>query len=159
MLVRIWHCALRDFFPTNPLFEKPDLVFSLEYDGNWNVNVRSEKFKNYFDNDKYIYSTTRDAINGLYQLLIDLNEKYENETGQKAIEGVVVNTLNIDGRPKWIKIKPGMGNKDRVIMESSIEKEVLKYFDEYGSEALELYNKDENHHTEYIYQMLEKLMR
>lgn len=41
-------------------------------------------------------------------------------------------------------------------MESSIKKEVLKYFDEYGSEVLTLYNNNENHHTEYIYQMLEE---
>ena len=76
--------------------------------------------------------------------------------GKKAIEGVIINTLNINGHPKWIKIKPGMGNKDKVIMESSIKKEVLKYFDEYGSEVLTLYNNNENHHTEDIYQMLEE---
>ena len=128
------------FTPTNPIFEKPDLVFSLEYDGNWIINVRSK----------------RDAINGMYQLLIDLNEKHEKLVGKKAIEGVIINTLNINGHPKWIKIKPGMGNKDKVIMESSIKKEVLKYFDEYGSEVLTLYNNNENHHTEYIYQMLEE---
>ncbi len=41
-------------------------------------------------------------------------------------------------------------------MESSIKKEVLKYFDEYGSEVITLYNNNENHHTEDIYQMLEE---
>ena len=144
------------FTPTNPIFEKPDLVFSLEYDGNWIINVKSKNFKKYFGNDKYIFSTNRDAINGMYQLLIDLNEKHEKLVGKKAIEGVIINTLNINGHPKWIKIKPGMGNKDKVIMESSIKKEVLKYFDEYGSEVLTLYNNNENHHTEDIYQMLEE---
>jgi len=51
---------------------------------------------------------------------------------------------------------PSSSHKDKVIMESSIKKEVLKYFDEYGSEVLTLYNNNENHHTEYIYQMLEE---
>ena len=72
------------FTPTNPIFEKPDLVFSLEYDGNWIINVRSKNFKKYFGNDKYIFSTNRDAINGMYQLLIDLNDKHETKTGRKA---------------------------------------------------------------------------
>ena len=85
------------FVPTNTIFEKPDLVFSLEYDGNWIINVRSKKFKKYFDNDKYIFSTNRDAINGMYRLLIDLNEKHKKLTCKKAIEGVVINTLNING--------------------------------------------------------------
>lgn len=58
--------------------------------------------------------------------------------------------------PKWIKVKPGMGNKDLVIMESTIKKEVLKYFDEYRFEVLAIYNRDENHHTDYIYRMLEE---
>ena len=51
---------------------------------------------------------------------------------------------------------PSSSHKDKVIMESSIKKEVLKYFDEYGFEVLTLYNNNENHHTEYIYQMLEE---
>ena len=51
---------------------------------------------------------------------------------------------------------PSSSHKDKVIMESSIKKEVLKYFDEYGSEVLTLYNNNENLHTEYIYQMLEE---
>ena len=88
------------FTPTNLIFEKPDLVFSLEYDGNWIINVKSKNFKKYFGNDKYIFSTNRDAINGMYQLLIDLNEKHEKLVGKKAIEGVIINTLNINGHPK-----------------------------------------------------------
>jgi hypothetical protein len=144
------------FKPTNPIFEKPDLVFSMEYDGNWIITVTSKKFKGYFDRQRYICPTTRDVINALYQLLIDLNERHEAETGRKAIEGVVINTLNASGHPKWIKVKPGMGNRDYVIMEDTIRKEVLKYFDDYGSRVLSIYNGDEDHHTEYIYRMLEE---
>ena len=69
---------------------------------------------------------------------------------------IVINTLNTEGHPKWIKVKPNMGNKDYVIMEDTIRKEVLKYFDDYGSEVLSIYNRDEGHHTEYIYRMLEE---
>ena len=144
------------FVPVNPIFKKPDLVFTLEYDGNWIIAVTSKKFKSYFDSDKYTYSTLRDAINGMYLLLIDLNDKHETKTGRKAIEGVVINTLNTEGHPKWIKVKPNIGNKDYVIMEDTIRKEVLKYFDDYGSEVLSIYNRDEGHHTEYIYRMLEE---
>ena len=144
------------FVPVNQIFKKPDLVFTLEYDGNWIIAVTSKKFKSYFDSDKYTYSTLRDAINGMYLLLIDLNDKHETKTGRKAIEGVVINTLNTEGHPKWIKVKPNIGNKDYVIMEDTIRKEVLKYFDDYGSEVLSIYNRDEGHHTEYIYRMLEE---
>jgi hypothetical protein len=144
------------FVPESPYFEKPDLTFTLKYDGNWIINITSEKFKDYFENDSYTYPTNRDAINGMYQLLIDLNSKHETKTGNKAIEGVVINTLNMNGHPKWIKVKPNVGNKDYVIMDDTIKKEVLKYFDEYGSRVLELYRNDESHHTDYIYRMLEE---
>lgn len=144
------------FVAEDPHFKKPDLVFTLRYDGNWIISITSKKFKSYFADEEYSYPTNRDAINGMYQLLIDLNEKHESQTGRKAIEGVVINTLNIDGRPKWIKVKPNVGNKDFVIMDDTIRKEVLKYFDEYSSKVLELYNSDQNHHTEYLYRMLEE---
>lgn len=135
-------------------FKKSDCVFTVKYENDkWNVNVTSEKFSRFFDEKSYTYPTNRDAINGIYKLLENLNEQYESEYGRLAIEGVVINT-RIDGHQKWIKIKPGMGNRDFILYDASIKKEVLKYFDEYGSEILEIYRKDESHHTEFIHRML-----
>ena len=59
-----------------------------------------------------------------------------------------------------LKLKPrDIENKHRNnggIPRSSITKEVLKYFDEYGSAVKGLYLIDENHHTEYIHRMLKE---
>lgn len=144
------------FKPANPLFEKPDVVFSLEYAERWIISVTGRKFKGHFEKNEYEYPTLSDAINGMYQLLLDLNDKFESETGRKAIEGVVINTIDTNGHPKWIKIKPATKNRDCVIMDDTIKKEVLKYFDDYGSEVLSIYSRDKNHHTEYIFRMLEE---
>ena len=135
-------------------FKKSDCVFTMKYKNDkWTVNVTSEKFSEYLDGKSYTYQTDRDAINGIYKLLEVLNEKYKAEYGKSAIEGVVIHT-QINGHKKWIKIKPGMGNRDFILYDASIKKEVLKYFDEYGSQILEIYKKDESHHTEFIHRML-----
>ena len=87
-----------------------------------------------------------------------LNKSYNDMNGRIASEGVVLNCINSEGHQKYIKIKPrDIENKHRSehgIPRSKIVKEVLKYFDEYGSEIKEIYQEDKNHHTEYLHRML-----
>ncbi|MBQ6219982.1 MAG: hypothetical protein IJH63_00565 [Methanobrevibacter sp.] len=152
-------------FEINPVtasiwgFRKPDLLFTLFKHGtDWMVKTKSKKFQVYLGNEIYTFPTNIDAVDGIQNLLEDLNKQYIEVNGIRAIEGVVINTRNINDHPKWLKCKPrDIENEHRTvngIPRSSITKEVLKYFDEYGSEVKEIYLKDKNHHTEYIHRML-----
>lgn len=142
-------------------FKLPDKVFELYNIGNaWFIRVTSEKYKEYFDEPVYEYPTNIDAMLGMKHLLEELNKKYQQINGRLATEGVVVNTRRSNGSKKFLKCKPrDIENKHKSvngIPRQSITKEVLKYFDEYGSEVEEIYKKDPNHHTEYLYRMLEE---
>ena len=125
------------------------------------VVISSFKYNWYFDgvNDEDKYAPTRiDSIDKIQQFLEFLNKTYNDMYGRYAVEGVVINCVNNKGNQKYIKVKPrDIENKHRSekgIPRSSIVKEVLKYFDEYGSEVDEIYREDKNHHTEYLYRML-----
>lgn len=146
-------------------FKTPDPIFEITYrePSTFKVCLKSEK---YFKNQKYLnenslcFPTQMDALDFIQQQLEELNKTYLRKNGRIATEGVVINTTKSNGNQKYIKLKPrDIENKHRNnggIPRSSITKEVLKYFDEYGSEVKELYLIDENHHTEYIHRMLKE---
>ena len=146
---------------TGSYFKLPDLLFRLYYNNinnEWVIESRSYKFVNYFGRDRWVYPTNVDAVDGLKELLENLNKEYVAYNGINAVEGVVINTVNEEGYSKWLKCKPSsIENKHRSyngIPRSSITKEVLKYFDEYGASVKEIYLKDNSHHTEYLHRML-----
>lgn len=151
-------------------FKTPDPIFEITYRepssftvGGWSVHLQSEK---YFKNQKYLNEsslclpTQMDALDFIQQQLEELNKQYLRRNDRIATEGVVINTTKSNGNQKYIKLKPrDIENKHRNnggIPRSSITKEVLKYFDEYGSEVKELYLIDKNHHTEYLHRMLKE---
>lgn len=140
-------------------FRKPDLMFRIYCkDNEWFVECTSNKFKQYLGREIYNFPTNIDAVDGVQHLLEKLNKEYINYNGIRATEGVVINTVNAGEQHKWLKCKPrDIENEHRSvngIPHSSITKEVLKYFDEYGAEVKEIYLKDKNHHTEYLHRML-----
>ena len=146
-------------------FKTPDPIFEIIYrePNSFTVYLKSEK---YFKNQKYLnenclcFPTQMDALDFIQQQLEELNKTYLRNNGRIATEGVVINTTKSNGNQKYIKLKPrDIENKHRNnggIPRSSITKEVLKYFDEYGSAVKGLYLIDENHHTEYIHRMLKE---
>lgn len=142
-------------------FKLPDKVFELyNIDNTWFISITTEKYRGYFDEPVYEYPTNIDAMLGMKHLLEELNTKFQELNGRLATEGVVVNTRRSNGSKKFLKCKPrDIENKHKTvngIPRTSITKEVLKYFDEYGSEVDEIYKKDPNHHTEYLHRMLEE---
>lgn len=152
-------------FNNNPVeaqiygFKKPDLVFKLGYQyPDWILQAKTDKFKPYLHRNIWTFPTNIDAVDGIQKLLEDLNKEYIKYNGIRAIEGVVINTFNEGGHPKWLKCKPKDIEQEHRsqngIPLSSITKEVLKYFDEYGTNVREIYLEDKNHHTEYIQRML-----
>ena len=146
-------------------FKTPDPIFEIIYrePNNFTVYLKSEK---YFKNQKYLnenslcFPTQMDVLDFIQQQLEALNKAYYENNGRIATEGVVINTTKSNGNQKYIKLKPrDIENKhcnNGGIPRSSITKEVLKYFDEYGSAVKGLYLIDENHHTEYIHRMLKE---
>lgn len=139
-------------------FKQPDEMFRIREN---NIDIITFKYRWYFeevyDEDKFA-PTRVDSVDKIQKFLEYLNSKYNTIYGRYATEGVVVNCVNSKGHQKYIKIKPrDIENKHRCengIPRSQIIKEVLKYFDDYGSEIEEIYQKDKNHHTEYLHRML-----
>lgn len=139
-------------------FRQPDEVFRIT---NNRVLILSAKYRWYFDEvlpEDKIALTVIDAVDKIQSFLDYLNRTYVDMYGRIATEGVVINCTDSKGKQKYIKVKPrDVLNKlreDNGIPRSSITKEVLKYFDEYGSEIEELYRENPDHHTEYLHRML-----
>lgn len=139
-------------------FKQPDEMFSITKEL---VHINSWKYRWYFKDvlvESKVAPTRIDSVDKIQSFLEYLNETYNSMYGRYATEGVVINCVNDKGEQKYIKVKPrDIENKHRSengIPRSQIVKEVLKYFDDYGSEIDEIYASDKNHHTEYLHRML-----
>lgn len=149
---KLWLLAMRHGF------KQPDELFKIKKNY---VDICTNKYRWYFktvlEEDKQA-PTVIDAVSKIQSFLEYLNNIYMDSYGRYATEGVVVNCINSKGHQKYIKIKPkDIENKHRGgsgIPRSDIVKEVLKYFDDYGSEVDEIYRENKNHHTEYLHDML-----
>ena len=147
-------------------FKLPDELFIIRWHNpvyepsikGWKVFFTSNKYRNYDIEHEVFRDTIEGAIKYIQKSLEKLNKQYYEKNGRIATEGIVINCTKVGGLQKYIKVKP----KDIEIQHKSrggipkqyILKECLKYFDEYGSQVKEIYLKDENHHTEYIHNML-----
>lgn len=150
--IKLWRVAVGNGF------NLPDQMFRIDSDS---IKITTQKYDWYFNDVKHedcVALTRRDAVDKIQSFLEYLNSKYNSINNRYAVEGVVVNCRDSEGRQRYIKIKPrDIENKHRSqygIPRSSIVKEVLKYFDDYGSEVDEIYRENKNHHTEYIHRML-----
>ena len=139
-------------------FKQPDEIFVIRKN---EIIISSQKYQWYFNSVKdedRVAPTRIDSVDKIQEFLEYLNKTYNDIYGRYATEGVVINCVDEKGNQKYIKVKPrDIENKHRSesgIPRSAIVKEVLKYFDDYGSEVEEIYQKDKNHHTEYIHRML-----
>ena len=149
---RLWLLSIRYGF------KQPDEMFRIKKN---RIDISSKKYRWYFnevyDEDKQA-PTRIDSVDKIQEFLEYLNKTYNDMYGRYATEGVVINCTNSKGHQKYIKVKPrDIENKHRSengIPRSAIVKEVLKYFDDYGSEIDEIYRENKNHHTEYLHRML-----
>lgn len=140
-------------------FKQPNVFFKMRY--NRVLNLEDNKYQYLFRDVSYDECKcvdVVDCVDKIQKFLDYLNRVYYDINGRICTEGVVINCTNSEGVQKYIKVKPrDIENKHRCVegvSRSSIVKECLKYFDDYGSEVFEIYNKDPNHHTEYLNRML-----
>ena len=147
-------------------FKLPDEVFTIKwynpYDfpsvKGWKVFFTSSKYRHYDIRHEVFKDTIEGAIKYIQKSLEKLNKQYYEKNGRIATEGIVINCSKVGGWQKYIKVKPKdiqlKHQSQGGIPSSFIKKEVLKYFDDYGSQVKEIYLNDKNHHTEYINNML-----
>lgn len=144
-------------------FKQSDKIFEWIHGYNNVIDITTEKYHWWFNHvgishEDRIAPTPRDAVSLMVDFLEYLNKSFNEQNGRIATEGVVINCTDSKGNQKYIKVKPRdievKHRSEKGIPRSSIVKEVLKYFDDYGSEVDELYQNDKNHHTEYLHRML-----
>ena len=150
-------------------FNMPKAIFGLKYSkGFWKVSIKPGVYAHYLTKNmtdaqleglRVEYPTQLDAINTIKEYLDIINENYVEVHGASLTEGVCVNTYDSTGNFFiYLKIKPSAiyekaKNADGV-QRKFILKEAQKYFDEYGSQAKEIYKKDEDHAYNYIMEHL-----
>lgn len=123
------------------------------------IHISSGWKYRYYLNEKHNSVDSVDEISDyIMDSLESLNNNYMEANNRLAVEGVVINCTNKDGHQKYIKVKPktildGIRNEQGVL-KKDILKECRKYWDDYGSEIHSIYEKDKNHHTEYLIRML-----
>lgn len=142
-------------------FDVPQVIYSIwkNYDDNqWYIKVHGYKSSNrlspYLQLNDSPHIDIYDCIQDIKEMLYDLNYKYVESNGHRAIEGVVFNSLNSNGEQMYIKVKPHDIEIEHKtvngIPRRSIVKECYKYFDEYGSIVKDIYDEDDTHYIGYV---------
>lgn len=145
---------------------RPFKIFNVVMlNGTWKIRVMPGIFHYYLFEDcskeeieeylKKEYPTQLDAIQAMKAMITRMNKNYIKKNKRQLLEGGVVNTYNSTGEHLvYLKIKSAdIEEKCRTengVPRKFILKEIQKYFDEYGSQAKEIYQKDENHVIEYV---------
>ena len=147
-------------------FHMPFKLFNVVmFNGTWKIRVMPGIFYHYLfkgcsdeDIDFLLnreYSTQYDVIQALKFMITRMNKNYMKKHKRLLLEGGVINTYNYTGDNfMYIKVKSSdleeKCRTDNGVPRRFVIKEVQKYFDEYGSLAKEIYQKDENHVTDYV---------
>lgn len=154
-----------EYFSQQYDFKLPNHIFTLRFEkGFWDIFVVAGVYSYYLTKDmsdeqklglNVSYPTQLDAINTIKDYITKINKSYSEVHGYSLLEGVVVNTYSMNTEnPMFMKIKSS-DIEERCRTENGIPrkfilKEARKYFDEYGSNAKEIYKKDDKHAYNYI---------
>lgn len=138
---------LRFFNQTWKILTSPGIFFYYLFEECSNSDIHE-----YLDKE---YPTQLDAIQAIKSMVTRINKNYSKKHHRQLLEGVVINSYNSTGESlMYLKVKSAdIEEKCRTengIPRKFILKEVHKYFDEYGSNAKDIYQKDENHFREYV---------
>lgn len=144
-----------------PFYNNIPFLFSISY-GSSKYSVANVglgmAFAPYVKLSTEKYDTIEECINWIQTQLEDLNNKYFDVNHRLAIEGVVLNYKDHLNNHHYLKIKPFSIEKEHRseggIPRQFIMKEMMKYFDEYGSVVKEEYEKSSDHYLEYMKRQL-----
>lgn len=94
------------------------------------------------------------CVDYIKDMLEKLNQNYQKANGKVAVEGAVINGVNMDDEFTYIKVKPDtieMAHKsENGIPRQYIMKEIMKYLDEYRSTAKEIWETNPDEVMDYI---------
>lgn len=141
-------------------FVLPDTLFTLYSEENkWTILIKNGVL-HYYLYDKYEFPikdlTQEECVNLLSEIMTTANEHYKEVNGYELLEGGVINCYNNSGEDfKYLKVKPeGITFQAKragtQVPKGAIKKEINKYFDEYGSNAKQLYIEDKTHYYNYV---------
>lgn len=138
-------------------FKRPEVLFEvIFYKNQWVFSIETDKhpYSSYLKHEDVHYPTQMDLITGIKNTLTELNKTFHAKNKRALCEGVVIYGLDANEKPMYLKIKPwDIEEKCRTengIPRRFIIKEMNKYFDEYGSQAKDLYQRDRLHYYSYV---------
>lgn len=119
------------------------------------TNELEDKYRWYLDNyESKPCNNMEECVDYIKDTLETLNNAYSKINGRFAVEGAVINGINMDDQFTFIKVKPDtieMAHKsENGIPRQYIMKEVMKYLDEHKSTALETWNSNPDEVMEYL---------
>lgn len=136
-------------------FDRPKTMLYIycTHNGDWHMDTLDPLLYKFVD-DKIAYPTQKDCIDAVKSVLQEVNDAYYKEYGFIRLEGLVINGYDKDGNQMYMKIKP-WDIEERCRTENGVPrrfilKEVYKYYDEYGFNVKEIYNKDKSHYYHYV---------
>lgn len=146
-----------------PHLRRPKRLFRVynikgEYNGGNTFYVNSEGLNNFYG--EYIHingmkcRNMDECIGYMKDSMEKLNRKYDEHNGRLALEGAVINGINMNGEFTFIKVKPDtieMAHKsENGIPRQYIMKEIMKYLDEHESTAKATWEQNPEEVMDYI---------
>lgn len=111
-------------------------------------------FKGYVEKIGQKCKNIEECVDFMKDTLESLNQEYEKHNHRFALEGVVINGIDMNGHFTFIKVKPEtieMAHKsENGIPRQYIMKEIMKYLDEYRSVAKENWENNPQEVMDYI---------
>ena len=146
-------------------FQTPNSIFAIEkypFENTFSIMWcgRNHKLQNYKVVCQDSFPTLYDAVQQVKSLLKQINDEYKKRNGRRVIEGVVINGEHFKGGQMYLKIKPrdieDEARKPDSVPRRFVLKEIYKYFDEFGLQIPEFYQKEDTHYIRYVKHQLKE---
>lgn len=149
---------LVDMYASKYHLKRPRILYTLscDLDNNWHIYKRDLLELSLYDDTDYsqVFDSQAAAFDSLKQHITVLNNNYRHRHNRSIVEGVVINTINIEGNHLYIKCKSSeieeLHQSQNGIRSVVLKKEIYKYFDEYGAKVRDIYKDDPSHYYNYV---------
>lgn len=147
-------------FAEKHYFQTPRIIcYIYAFKNTWSILWdKSIEIENIVEHKRF--SSRIECIQYIQDVLQEYNNIMQERTNRLAIEGTVINGVDENNQQIYIKIKP-QDIIEQFALQNGVplryvRKEVRKYFDEYGYDVINLYQKDKLHYYNFVIKNLQE---